>query len=289
MDDLAEYYRKLVVKLFIVFLVLELLAAIGYFQVIYPTRLANAYIAELRQSTLSLQRQLGETAATVAAPVFYDPKRAYQASQDDLRDAEAQIKLATEELSRFRRQSESLRPLTLTGYVEVYKKAQVHQRQASNIAGQSSEILTEYARAVEYLQALGKAQYMYESKAAALNDALAAQSSAGLQFETDMAELSAMAERLRGLSPPASLKESQAATIGYLERLQEAYRGIVMGLVSPTYDQLPGHTLLLAQQTENYYATGKGAAVAALKDAKLLQDVVSLRTKTAQLLESTAK
>lgn len=139
--------RYSIIAAVVIFVVLLVFA-----EIIRPNQDAKSYTARLNASSKPLEDCFRELADTTELDIYYAPDIAINEKQRDVKTIAGQINTCQNELNVFDAQAHKLLNLHFAGYTQVYHEAQVNQRQAYDVVGQSNDVLQQYSELAVFLE-----------------------------------------------------------------------------------------------------------------------------------------
>lgn len=229
----------------IVIAALLMLALFVYAEVIRPNQNAKTYTSRLEASSKPLQQCFEKLADTTTLGIYYAPDIPLVEKQQDARIITDEINNCRKELGNFDRTSQQLMQLHFAGYTTVYKDAKVSQRQATDVIGQSNDVMNQYASMATFLSSY----YNHIEAFSSYTTALAADGSFFFQdriqlLASQAKDLRARAAQIQALDSPLEFDEMKNATAIMLNTTAGGFEDLVVG-----YSQ--GNDFLIASGYEN--------------------------------------
>ena len=127
------------------------LGLIIFAEVIRPNQDARAYTGRLDTASKPLNQCFEKLAATTELDIYYAPDVSLDTKQKNITTIKSQIAACREELASFDAQAHRLLTLHFAGFTQTYRDAQVNQRQAYDVIGQSRDVLNQYYELADFL------------------------------------------------------------------------------------------------------------------------------------------
>lgn len=235
-------YKRAAIVVCIVLVVLLL----GYAEILRPNQDAKAYIRHLDVSSKPLQQCFEKLASTTQLSLYYAPDVTLDSKRGDAATILKQINTCRGQLDTFDNQAHQLVDLRLAGYTSAYRQAEVYQRQAFDIIGQSKDVMGQYAEMATFLSKYYDHIIAFSTYTAELqNNKYYLGSAQLITIEQQASDLRERAAQIRSLEAPQEFANTKLDTAEMmttaasgLENVSQGYRFSNDYLVSTGYDQI---------------------------------------------------
>lgn len=131
--------------------VVLVLALLVFAEVIRPNQDASSYTSRLQSSSDPLRHCFEKLSDTTQLDIYGAPDISIDAKQKDVATIKQQITTCRGQLDSFNDQAHRLLNLHFAGYTQTYHQAEVNQRQAYDVIGQSNDVLNQYTDLADFL------------------------------------------------------------------------------------------------------------------------------------------
>ena len=229
----------------IVLCIILAVALLAYAEIFRPNQDAKIYIQQLDASFKPLQKCFEKLANTTQLSLYYAPDVTLDSKRGDTATILKQINSCSGQLNTFDNQSHLVN-LHLAGYTPAYRQAEVYQRQAFDIVGQSRDVMGQYAEMANFLSKYYDHIIAFSTYTAELQDNKYYLGSAQLlTMEQQASDLRERATQIRSLEAPQEFADTKLDTADMmttaasgLENVAKGYRFGNDYLVSTGYDQI---------------------------------------------------
>lgn len=262
------------------------LAVLVFVEVIQPNQEAKSYTGRLANASKPLQSCFEELAKTTELAIYYAPDIALITKQQDAGAISSRIAVCRTELANFELVAQRLSGQQLASYTKAYQAAKVNQRQAIDVAGQSRDVLNQYAKLADFLAEYYKHIEAFSSYMTAANESTFFDG-AQLQTMSNQADdMRARANQIRIIQSPLEFNDTKNATATMFTTAAGGFDSLVGGYnfandatVSLGYSQINE-----AQAT--YDSTIINLPFEQLTGSYIPQQVVQLPSKIENLLSA---
>ena len=231
---------------------LLVIALVAYAEVIRPNQDASNYIAMLDRSSDPLESCFTDLAKTTQLGIYYAPDVPLEDKRQDTATILQQINTCQKELATFENKSHGLATLHLSGYTPQYREAKVFQRQASDITGQSNDVMDQYALMATFLSKYYDHIIAYTTYSEELRTNSRYMGSAQLTtLNQQAADLRQRAGQIRTLDAPQEFNDTKQQTADMFDNTATGFENIIQGyhtgnttLINSGYDRVDAATAI---------------------------------------------
>lgn len=209
--------------------VLIAVSLLVFAEVIRPNQEAKSYTSRLDAASKPLQACFEDLSKTTELNIYYAPDIALVTKQQDAKTISSEINVCRAELADFEAAAQQLSGQQLAGYTNTYRTAKVNQRQAIDIAGQSRDVLNQYARLSEFLTNYYRHIEAFTTYMTAVNSTTFFDGVRLQDMSKQADDMRVRADQLRNLASPQEFNESRTATATMLTTAASGFDNLVGG------------------------------------------------------------
>ncbi len=209
--------------------ILIALALLVFAEVVRPNQEAKTYTSRLDTASKPLQSCFDDLAKTTELNIYYAPDTALITRQQDARTITNEINICRTELATFEAAAQQLSGQQLAGYTNTYRTAKVNQRQAIDVAGQSRDVLNQYARLADFLTAYYKHIEAFSSYMTATNESTFFDTARLQAMSAQADDMRVRADQIRALQSPPEFNDTKTTTAAMFTTAASGFDNLVGG------------------------------------------------------------